>query len=210
MESINLVSQFLAVLLGIAVGIFGREIVTSKNLRFPSEIISSQNYHYGASFILSFIAVFALIEYWRVTNTAIVISDESIQAWILYIDLSLFLTAFISLRGYGSSISTYVLESQNFKDEEKGGFSKALGRSTSFLGVFLFIGLVRYGLTLYFVKNINYVAVQKQIYAHIAGVILCMIACLFFRKDKLKAGFVCSAFGLVVVVVYFVNNNIIK
>ncbi len=208
MGDINLVSQFLAVLLGIAIGILVQDIITQKDLKFSWERIKDDFKSHITPFILSFIAIFALIEYWRVTNSTEVITNEAKQAWILYIDLLLFLTAFISLKGYGSSISRYVL-AENPPDIKNGGFSKALGRSTSFLGAFMLIGLVRYWLTIHFVEDVNYGAVIKQIFAHGAGIILSIIACLaFWKENEIYWGFIFSSFGLVVVVLYFIFNNI--
>ncbi len=215
MESSNdLISQFLAVLVGIAIGLLTRDIFTDNNIRFLWKKKNIINYHFNSPLILSFIAVFTLIEYWRVTNTAIPTTKGYTQNWFLYIDLLFFLIAFISLRGFGNSITTYINKTNSHKpiDEVNSGHSNDLFRYTCFLGVFLFIGLVRYLLTCTSadVPLEKMVDVVEQIVAHAVGIFLCIIACLFFRIDKIKFGFYCSATGLVVVFVYFVLNNIIK
>jgi hypothetical protein len=205
---------FLTILLGIAISILGREIITYKNAKVLRKIQNTKNYEHYAPFILSFIAVFALIEYCRVTNT-IVIKDtankDSIEAWSLYIDLLFFLFAFISMGGYSYSVSLFKQDKDgnvlNFSDEEELAFSKALARSTSFLGIFLFIGFGRYMLTISYVED--FLIVGRQAIAHIAGIILCMIAYTAFRKKNINVGFYCSSIGLVVVVAYFVLNNIL-
>jgi hypothetical protein len=212
--NIDLVSQFLAVLVGIAIGLLGREIVTDINLQFLWGKRNIRNYYFGAPLVLSFIAMFALIEYWRVTSTVIP-TNKSTQAWLLYIDLLFFLIAFISLRGYGNSISSYIKKitsQEEFTDAMKKEHSNELFRYTCFLGVFLFIGLVRYKLlTCVISKNdTSFEGVREQMLAHTMGIFLCIIACLFFWRDKIKYGFSCSVLGLVVVVVYFVFNNVIK
>ncbi len=217
MENINF--EFLAVLLGIAVGIFGQKIITYKSAKVIRKIYNTNNFEQYAPFVLSFIAVFALIEYWRVTSTIninnqTVNNKDSFEAWTLYIDLLLFLFVFISLGGYKHAISLFSEDddgnAQDFIDNTgKPDFSKVLARSTFFLGIFLFIGLGRYMLTILYVDKLNFQKLGEQAIAHILGIILCLIACLFFRKDKLKAGFVCSTFGLVVVIAYFVFNNVL-
>ena len=195
--SVSLIPQFLTILLGIALALLCRGIFSYTNTQLLKEIIKNKMPD-STPFILSIITMFALIEYWRITNISIVEATTKLPPYFLYIDLSLFVFAFIALDGYSSSI-IYCNDQNKIKD-----FANSLGSSTIFLGVFLCIGLARYFLTI-FTSNIYFNTFSVQIFAHIAGILLCIWAHFIFKKRYMMFGFVLSWTGLIIIIIYLVT-----